>query len=171
MNTGVPKPALAAARAPALSRGPASKPAGDTRAEVAGELDASSEENSKENSRSNLCIPACERVLDSTRAGKCDPATLCLAQIEPQGDIVQLPQLGDLDTLAAFVQASFAPFSHEFDAGPVHDEQDAPAGLSETCSGFEAHVEKLLGKKKRVCSTCGDKGHTKRSCLKIANLG
>jgi hypothetical protein len=45
-------------------------------------------------------------------------------EIEPEGDIVQLPQLGDLDTLANYVQTSLMPFIHEFDANSMLDEQD-----------------------------------------------
>jgi hypothetical protein len=100
--------------------------AGPMSAEVTGtEFCASFKENLQRNA--DPCIPAgesCPDALDNIRAGKCDPAALCAMEIEPEGDIVQLPQLGDLDTLANYVQASLMPFIHEFDANSMLDEQD-----------------------------------------------
>jgi hypothetical protein len=96
----------------------------------------------KENSRCNAdaCIPTgdgmCLAALENIPACKFDPAALCAMQIEPEGDIVQLPKLGDIDTLAAFVQASFVPLIHDFDGNQMHEEHDAQrVGKLETVAG------------------------------------
>ena len=140
----------------------------------------------KENARCNCdpCIPAggparemYYDALDNIRTGKCDSAALCAMQIEVEGDIVQLPKLGDLDTLAAFVQTSFVPFMHEFEANSMsdsvstgYDTHSALSGFSESGNGFDTHVQKSLVKKRTVCSLCGGQGHNKRSCFNIMTL-
>ena len=111
----------------------------------------------------------CYDALDSIRAGKCDATALCAMQIEPEGDIVQLPQLGDLDTLAAFVQTSFAPLIDEFDANSMHDEHDVHLfGKFETLT--ETFKCKNVSRGVRLCTAEAPSDIKPTGCDKSAAL-